>query len=555
MPAVLAKTIIENNNSGYEDAVLILPKIQNAKEYVIQIDDNLNFISPEIEKTVNTNKDKAIFRLKKRRTPYYWRYQVKNVNGEVGEWKNQLELKKYIPDADKMLIMDGRSYKISDPINFYFFIRNMGSLFRVYEYSVSIRTDVIINNESRTETRDVIYNKVTLAPDSYRLVRAEMKANDFLEVNKKYHAIARIDDYETAEDFYIEPSYKADIITSELERGTGKKVKLYITNTSDDEIKTLKASISTSYNIVVNGWWDKKEADNIKSGAVEYFEWDADITELSKSEIDIDIFSDGGTQRLRKVFMPYSGALVVKEVPDVDIFMNEISDIKLRIANISDISQNENIELAVTGMEGSEGKMEILDKYQTFKAGAGSVRCSNEFLDDCSADLVWKIIGKRAGTYEYYLTSRGYDIKISGENIVKHGVIHVMESDHALDLTINGNQSLLEKKSNKKEPFSYDLQLYNYSANADMAKIRITPKGKGWYVHFYDGNELKNGSEFETDIDADSSKMFRLILNPQSNDPKNFGTSVTNPFETQISVVSLKNASNSDQVRAVAEIE
>lgn len=555
LPVVMAKTIIEYNNSNYEYAVLRVPKIENAKEYIIQIDDSMNYMSPDIEKKIPANREKAIFRLLKKHKPYHWRYQVKLMNGEIGDWNNQLEVPKYTPSEDKLFMMEGDRFKISDRIFFYFYIRNDGDLPETYEYDASIRTDVVADNVRQSEARGVVYGKVDLTPKSYKLIRAEMKVGDFLEVNKEYHTVARIDGYEATKNFYIEPSYKGDISTKEIETGTGEKVKLYITNTSDEEIKSLKANMSTSYNLVVDEWWQMREVSYLAPGATEYFEWNMKVSEPGKSEVDIDILSDGGTQRLQKTFMSYMGALIVDDYPELYISANEITDIRFRIANILDVPKNTNVELVVVGLQDGGGKVDVLEENQKFESGEGSEECAKQFFESCSENLVWQVIGEKSGMYEYYLRSEGYVVKTTGIDYIKHGKLHVVSGTHTLSLKINGKESFSEIKSSKAAPFDFDLSIRNYSDDPEVVNVKIVSKGKGWFAHFYQDQELKNSDEFKVTIEANSTKNFRLMLSPQLTADNRLERSVPTRFEAQVKIASAENAENADEVSAVAVIE
>jgi hypothetical protein len=554
IPAVLAKTVIEYNNSKYDDIIVAMPKSENAKGYLVQVDDNINFMSPVIERKITADKDRLVFRLKKMVKPYYWRYQTEEKDGSLGDWQNQLELRGMVPAEDKLFFMEGSYYKISEPVRFYFYVRNDADLPNTYEYDISIRTDAIVDKEETIEVKDVIFGKVNLGPRSSKLIRTEMKTEDDLGVNKRYYAMAKVNDYSANEDFYIIPSYRADILTKELERGTGNKVKLYITNTSDEALKTLKVNMSTSHNLRIEKWWDDKGVTALESGEVEYFEWEVVVLELGKSEVDFDVFSDGGTQRLQKIFMPYSGALVAKEIPDINIPINEISELRVRIANTSDVPNADNVELVIAGGGEMENKIEVPEKNQKINAGPGSSDCAIDFADNCSGELVWKLIGREIGTYEYYLRSGGYDIKPAFSEIVKSGKINVKESVSDLDMTINGEIDS-ETRTSSKGPFYYDIMINNRSSSDDFVKIGIISEGKGWYVHFYDDKELQSGDEFTVEIGAESSRSFRLVLNPYSTDPGSIGKSVTNPFEVRMSAISTIDADNRDEVRISAKIE
>lgn len=554
MPAVLAKTVIEYNNGAYDDVVVVMPKSENAKGYTVQVDDNINFMSPVIERKITADREKLVFRLRKMAKPYYWRYQMEEKNGSFGDWQNQLELRNMVPPEDKLFFMEGNDYQISEPIGFYFYIRNDSDQPNAYEYDISIRTDAVVDKETTKEVKDVIFGKVNLGPRSSKLIKTEMKTEDDLEVNKKYYAVARVNEYSATEDFNIIPSYKADILTKELEKGTGKKVKLYITNTGSEALKTLKVNMSTSYNLQVEKWWDNREAAALAPGGVEYFEWDVKVLELGKSEVDFDVLSDGGTQRLQKVFMPYSGSLVAKEMPGINVAINEISNLKIRVANISETPVADDVELVIAGNAEAEGKIEVLEKNQEINVGSGSNKCSIDLTDDCSGELSWRLIGKEVGTYEYYLRSGGYDIKPALSEIVRSGKINVKKSIHILDITIDGEADS-ETKTSNKGPFNYDITINNRSSNSDSVKIKIISEGKGWYVHFYDGKELLGGDEFTAEIGAESSKNFLLVLNPYSTDSGSLGKSVTNPFGVRVSAISAASAENYDEVRIFAKVE
>lgn len=551
IPAVLAKTVIEYNNGNSEDIIVVMPKSENAKEYVVQIDDNINFMSPVIEKKITADRERMVFRLEKKNGPYYWRYQMKDAKGFVGDWQNQLEVRKMIPAEDKLFFMEGDKYKITEPIKFYFYVRNDADHSNTYEYDISIRTESVVDNEKTMEVKDVLFGKVDLGPRSSKLVKATMSIKDELEVNKRYYAMARLNDYKAVEDFYIVPSYKADIFTKELEKMVGKKVRLYVTNTSDENIRELKVNMVTSYNLKVDKWWDRREAMDMAPGATEYFEWDVDVLGPGKSEVNIDIISDGGMQRLQKVFTPFEGSLVAERIGDLSVSVNEISEIKIKVANASEYARSENVELVIFGSEDMNNKIEVLDNDNISDFSAGSSQCAKEFSDGCSVELAWKIIALEAGTYEYYLKVKGFEITSAGAGSPNRGNLYAFEGEHKLNLTINGNEAMSEISSSKKEPFNYDIFIYNHSAEPDIAKIKITPKGKGWYVHFYDDKELKNSREFEVKIEADSSRKFRLVLNPESN--QNFPA--TNPFEVRISATSVKNSENYDELQAIAKIE
>jgi len=555
IPAVLAKTVIEYNNGGYEDVIVVMPKSENAKECLVQIDDNINFMSPVIERKISAYSEMAVFRLEKKNRPYYWRYQMKDANGLAGDWQNQLEVRTMIPSENELFFMEGNNYKITEPVKFYFYVRNDADYPNTYEYDVSIRTESIVDDEKVMEVKDVLFGKVVLGPKSSKLVKTEMKIKNELEVNKKYYALARVNDYRTIEDFYIEPSYKADIFTKELERMVGKKVKLYITNTSDENIRELKVNLVTSYNLKVDKWWDKREVTDMPPGATEYFEWDVDVLSPGKSEINIDIISDGGMQRIQKVFMPFEGSLVAERIGDLNVSVNEISELKINFANAVEHARSENIELVISGPEDAKDKIEVLNNGQMLNFGAGSSQCAKEFLDNCSVETTWKIIAKEAGAYQYYLKNDGFEITSTGPDSTDRGNIYVFAGKGKLNLTINGDEFMSEISSNKKEPFNYDVFIYNYAEEPDNVKIKIVPKGKGWYVHFYDEKELKNGNEFEVIIKANSSRKFRLVLNPESNDRINQNLTVTNPFEVRILASSSKNSENHDELRAIAKIE
>lgn len=555
IPAVIAKTVVEYNNGNYEDIILAMPESENAKEYMIEIDDNVNFMSPVIEKKVSADRERVVFRLERKNKPYYWRYRVKNMDGSVGDWQNQLEVKKTIPAENVLFFMEGNSYKIAEPIKFYFYVRNDGDYLNTYEYDISIRTEAVVDSKKTMEVKDVLFGKVDIGPKSSKLIKTKMKTKNELEVDKKYYAVARVNDYNAVEDFYIEPSYEADILTKELERMTGRRVGLYITNTSDENIDTLKANLVTSYNLKVDRWWDGKEAINIAPGAAEYFEWNVDVLSPGKSEVNIDVISDGGTQRLQKVFTPFEGSLVAEKISDLSVSVNEISDIKIKVANALEYARNENVELVIGGSTEMKNNIEILDNNQIFNFGAGSNQCANEFHDRCSVELNWKIVAKKAGIYEYHLKNNGFEIAPADAGLAHSANMYAFEGDRRLNLVINGDEARSEISSNKKEPFNYDIFIYNYSAESDTAKIKIIPNEKGWYVHFYDEKELKNGNEFELKIEANSSRRFRLVLNPESEGIKNQNWSVANPFEVRILASSAKNPKNYEEVRAVARIE
>ena len=108
------KKLPQDNKPSVESDNIILswPSLADAKEYILQVDDNSNFNSPIVEKRVSGSKTNLVVNLPKESKSYYWRVKTVNENNIEGDWQRQGDLKKSFHEEDFAILMDGEYYHI-----------------------------------------------------------------------------------------------------------------------------------------------------------------------------------------------------------------------------------------------------------------------------------------------------------------------------------------------------------------------------------------------------------------------------------------------------------
>lgn len=552
----LALAILISIFDSRENIILVLPKMVEADYYSIQIDDDIHFLSPNAEKRISKEKSKIVLSLEKRNNPYYWRYRTINKDGSEGEWQDQLELKGVVPKEDIFFFMEGNDFEVDKPIDFYIFVRNTGEIQKDFSYNISVRSDLEENGKLDTEVEDILFGKISVGSNSDKLEKVTMRTGENLQIDRKFYAIAILGDYKSIVNFSIKPSYTAYSNTRGLERGIDNKVGLMVTNPTNEVIKSIKVNMSTSSNLKISEAWSGREIVDLGPRMTEFLQWDVDVLEVGETEISFDILSGGGVHNIQKKINLHHNVSLRADLPNRNIAINKPAELKVKIANPSESPVTAKLELVLINPVGvGEGSIKAEEKTKVIEIGAGSEECASGFLEKCSREAVWNVVGNRFGAYEYYIKSNDSKMEIVSEPS-RFGLIHVAQDESSLDLTIESNDIELEKRTgSRREAVNFDIKLNNYSKSSDVVKIQVIPTGTGWHAYMHDGKDLKNNSEFVVDINPDSSKTFRLILSPYDKAYEGSKFVFSNPLKVEVIATSNNNHANNDKVYASAFLE
>lgn len=516
----------------------------NAKEYLIQVDDDPDFNSPNVEKRVSAGKTKMVVGVEPKEKPYYWRIKVVKEGSTESRWQSQGEFKESLPQSDFEILMDGEYYRIGEPVKFYLFIRNKGNAAKEFPYEISIESKDPETESAIREKHEALTGKIVVETESYKIEEISMIAKNNLKIGRVIYAVASSGEQKAVETFEIVPVYRTDIKTENLIKGKTGKVQLIVTNTSNSAIGEFKAKLSIESNkLKVKGWFSEKILRNFEPGKTGTIKWEVEAYDTGYAQLVIDILSDGIPDKTGKVVeISYANVLSI-DLPNVTIPLNTPSVLKTKVINLSSSPVEAVLEFQHHYGEGSIYPIIVKETKKIVKVGPASEKCVFNKSGECVAEVEWEIKGTEYGTFFYKIKAEGFEVK-------NEGVIKIAEEGHKIDLIIDGDDKYSEKITTEKgenKAIEFKIEVKNLSNLSDSVFIYIFPDGTGWYIKLYDEEELVKVANYTINIPPNSSHRVKITAAPYEG-----GTNFTNPLEIEIQAVSQKNSDANDTVIAKA---